>query len=157
MVKPNAQNVHQKQCLIFSIDKQEYGIDILKIDEVLEQTHITPIPNAPVPICGVINVRADIVGVFDLRKQVQSTTKSSANHSIIIIVRGKEGRMGMLVDAVANIIELDAECEQLKENHIKAVNHQYVEAAYTYKNKEMLLLNIDVLCEHVVNEGYQTE
>lgn len=98
------------QLLTFLLDNEVYGTDISLIQEVLEYRKVTPVPRTPDFMLGVINLRGQVVPVVDLRRQFDMTvTESTVDTCIVIveiIVDGEETPMGILADAVKEVIEL---------------------------------------------------
>jgi purine-binding chemotaxis protein CheW len=96
-----------QQFITFTLDGQEYGIDIMVVREIKGWAETTTIPNAPDYVRGVINLRGVIVPIFDLRSRFgMGRTNPSPMHVVIIVhTRGKT--IGLLVDAVSDIITIE--------------------------------------------------
>lgn len=96
-----------QQFITFTLDGQEYGIDIMVVREIKGWAATTTIPNAPDYVRGVINLRGIIVPIFDLRSRFgMGRTNPSPMHVVIIVhTRGKT--IGLLVDAVSDIITIE--------------------------------------------------
>lgn len=113
----------------FNLDREEYGVEIASVQEIIRATDITPVPGAPVHVRGVINLRGKIIPVVDLRTRfkLSKTEKSEAQRIIVAEAGGK--RIGMLVDSVSQVIrvpsglveDLPEEATSLDENFIKGV------------------------------------
>lgn len=101
---PDAQAGATGQFISFTIGDEEYGVDIMAIREIKGWTASTELPNTPQYMRGVINLRGAIVPIFDLRSRFGGgVTQASARH-VIIVVSVHERVIGILVDAVADII-----------------------------------------------------
>lgn len=93
-----------RQFISFTIGDEEYGVDIMSIREIKGWTATTELPNAPPYMRGVINLRGAIVPILDLRARFGGDrTKAEARH-VIIVVSVAQRVVGILVDAVADII-----------------------------------------------------
>ena len=93
-----------RQFISFTIGDEEYGVDIMAIREIKGWVASTELPNTPEYMRGVINLRGAIVPIFDLRSRFGGgRTQASARH-VIIVVSVHERVIGLLVDAVADII-----------------------------------------------------
>ena len=113
----------------FNLDREEYGVEIASVQEIIRATDITPVPGAPVHVRGVINLRGKIIPVVDLRTRfnLQKAEKCEAQRIIVAEAGGK--RIGMLVDSVSQVIrvpsglveDLPEEATSLDENFIKGV------------------------------------
>jgi purine-binding chemotaxis protein CheW len=107
---PTADSQHSgvRQFISFTIGEEEYGVDIMVIREIKGWTATTELPNTPSYMRGVINLRGAIIPIFDLRARFSGgATEASARH-VIIVVAVADRVIGILVDAVADIITVAA-------------------------------------------------
>jgi purine-binding chemotaxis protein CheW len=96
------------QLVCFKLADEEYAVRIIDIQEVIRVGHITPIPQVPPFALGVINLRGNIVSVFDLRSKLRLQQKEF-NHSTKIIVANVEGEVfSFIVDEILENVTLDA-------------------------------------------------
>jgi len=95
------------QLVTFTLDDVEFGLDIAKIQEIVQRSAITPVPGAPSFIIGVLNLRGQIIPVIDtrLRFHLQPTEVTSKTRIIVISLSGQS--TGLQVDAVAEVVKLD--------------------------------------------------
>ncbi len=104
-------NTHQY--LTFQLDGEWYAIEVSRIEEVLEYQSITRVPKMPESMCGVINVRGNIVPVIDLRQKFSLTTSDATVDTCIIVlevvVEGETIRIGTIADAVEEVVEIAPE------------------------------------------------
>ncbi|OJX81193.1 chemotaxis protein CheW [Magnetospirillum sp. 64-120] len=101
-----AQTGSTRQFISFTIGDEEYGVDIMAIREIKGWAPTTELPNTPDYMRGVINLRGAIVPIFDLRARFSGgQTQASARH-VIIVVSVHDRVIGILVDAVADIITI---------------------------------------------------
>lgn len=97
-----------QQFISFTIGAEEYGIDIMAIREIKGWTATTPLPNTPAHLRGVINLRGAIVPIFDLRARFEGGLTDAQPRHVIIVVSVASRVIGLLVDAVADIITVAA-------------------------------------------------
>lgn len=101
------------QLLTFLLDREIFATDISQVQEVLEFTRITPVPRTPEFMLGVINLRGSVVPVIDLRQQFGMSTAETTVDTCIVIVEinidGEHTALGLLADAVKEVIVLDAD------------------------------------------------
>lgn len=90
------------QLVSFNIDNEEYGIDILKVEEIIRVISITKIPNAPDFIEGVINLKGNVIPVIDLRTKLNKIKKVHDNNNRIIVVEVSGITVGFIVDSVSD-------------------------------------------------------
>lgn len=113
----------------FRLLREEYGVDIGGVQEIIRATDITPVPGAPSHVRGVINLRGKIIPVIDLRKRLALSAAAAADAQRIVVVELGEKRIGMLVDSVSQVIKVPAgvveeipeEATNVDENYIRGV------------------------------------
>jgi purine-binding chemotaxis protein CheW len=102
-----------RQYLTFSLAGEEYGVDILKVQEIRGWSPITPIPNMPSFLKGVMNLRGTVVPVVDLRVKLGMSEVVPSAFTVIIVVRVGSRATGLLVDAVSDVLSIgEADVEQ---------------------------------------------
>jgi purine-binding chemotaxis protein CheW len=95
-----------RQFITFTVGREEYGVDIMAVKEIRGWGETTPLPNAPDYVRGVINLRGSIVPIYDLRTRFgQGVTETSPTHVVIIVTVGSR-ILGLLVDAVSDILSV---------------------------------------------------
>jgi len=134
-----------QQYVIFSINDQMYGIEILRVKEVLSYRKITPLPNMIGFIKGIINLRGVVLPVFDLRKKFNLVdTKYTPFHAIIVMeISGRV--MGVVVDEISDVVELQPEEIQATSNLPPGVQTEYMKGIGKKEYELMVLLDIDRL------------
>ncbi len=106
-IKPMPENpAFGGRFLTFFLSNEEYGFEILKVQEIIGFQLITPIPNTPEFIRGVINLRGKIIPVLDLRAKFGMNPVETTSASSIIVVRLDSLEMGILVDKVSEVLEI---------------------------------------------------
>ena len=100
------QAVEGEQFLTFTIGAEEYGIEILKVQEIKGYSAITPIPSAPHYVRGVINLRGTIVPVVDLRARFGMAEEAYTKFTVIIVVNLGRRVVGLVVDAVSDVLNV---------------------------------------------------
>jgi purine-binding chemotaxis protein CheW len=101
------ENSHQ--FMTFALGEEEYGIDIMMVREIKGWTDTTTIPNAPSHVRGVINLRGIVVPIFDLRVRFGMGRTDATKMHVVIIVSIESRTVGLLVDAVSDIIAVNQE------------------------------------------------
>lgn len=97
--------------LTFTLQHESYGIDVLKVREIIRLTDITAVPQMPAYVRGVINLRGKIIPVLDLRMRFGFTDVKNTEHTCIVVVQvklpdGKTTQMGLIVDGVEEVLNL---------------------------------------------------
>lgn len=92
------------QLVTFRLAREVYGINVMQIQEVLRRTTIALVPGAPSYVLGIINLRGNVVSVIDLRERLGLPYQEPKDESRIVIVEINHHVIGLLVDAVAEVI-----------------------------------------------------
>lgn len=94
------------QLVTFRLKDETYGIDVMQVQEVLRVSEIAPVPGAAAYVLGIINLRGNVVTVVDTRNRFGLPTTAIDDASRIVIIESDEQVVGMLVDSVAEVVEL---------------------------------------------------
>lgn len=92
--------------LTFFLDKEEYGVPILKVREIIGVPEITQVPKMPLHCRGVINVRGNVIPVFDLRLALGFEQMDYTKETCIVVVETASATVGLIVDTVSEVMEL---------------------------------------------------
>ena len=96
-----------EQLLTFIVDGEEYGVDILRVQEIRSWSTPMPIPNTPQYIKGVINIRGDVVAIADLRERLGLPKLDYGPTTVVVVLRttshGRDRVMGVIVDAMSDV------------------------------------------------------
>lgn len=137
------------QFLTFMLADEEYGIDILKVQEIRGYSAVTPIPNTPEHVLGVLNLRGAVVPIVDLRKRFALASISYSATTVIIVVsmteNGVDHTVGLVVDAVADVHRLDNAQLHPPPEMGNAIDTEFVRALATVSEKMVILLDVDRL------------
>lgn len=141
------------QFLTFILNGEEYGVDILKVQGIQGWSKVTPIPNTPDFMLGVINLRGAVVPIVDLRKRFQLEQVDYGPTTVVIVVKVKaeEGErvVGMVVDAVSEVYNVNESDIKPSPNFSGSISTEYIRGLSMIENKMVILLEIDSL----VNAG----
>lgn len=98
--------------LTFQVGKEEYGIEIFKVREIIGMLPITPVPGSPPEMIGVINLRGKVIPVISVRTRFGMPPTDPHPHNVIIVVENRQGEIGLAVDRVAEVARFtEAETE----------------------------------------------
>lgn len=98
-----------EQVVVFLLDKESYGIDIFRVSEIIRLREITPIPKSEEHIRGLVNLRGKTIPVVDLRVRFRLKTQDETDLSRIIVVEAADSQVGIVVDAVTEVVNLEGE------------------------------------------------
>ena len=136
---------NMQQYVVFLVDEQVYGIEILKIKEVVSYQKTTSLPNVKGFVKGIINLRGIILPVFDLREKFNlPETTYTPFHSIIVMeILGRV--MGVIVDEISDVVDLLAEDVQATANLPPGIQTEYMKGIGKKGDELIILLDIDRL------------
>lgn len=136
---------HTKEYLAFRLGDEEYGMDIHKVQELRGYDAVTQIANAPVFIKGVVNLRGIIVPIVDMRIKF-NLGKLTYDQFTVVIVLNVVGRViGMVVDSVADVINLSEEQIKPAPEMGAVVQTEHVTGIGTVDERMIILIDIDKL------------
>ncbi len=134
--------------LTFTLQGESYGIDALKVREIIRLTTITAVPQMPAYVRGVINLRGKIIPVIDLRLRFGFANVQNTNQTCIIVAQvrlpgGRETQMGLIVDGVEEVLTIAAEEIEKTPDFGAAVSAHYILGMAKIKGGVKALLDID--------------
>ncbi len=136
------------QFLTFILGSEEYGVDILQVQEIKGWDRVTPIPNTPDYIKGVINLRGAIVPIIDLRQRFNLESISYDATTVVIVLKvsaeDKERTIGIVVDAVSDVYNIAAS-DMKPPPDFGDIDIEFVKGLATVSEKMVIILNIDRL------------
>jgi purine-binding chemotaxis protein CheW len=139
------QNISQHEFLAFTLGKEEYGIHILKVQELRGYEEPTRIANAPDFIKGVVNLRGIIVPIVDMRIKFNLGTPTYDQFTVVIILNIAGRVVGMVVDSVSDVITLSPEQVKPAPEMGTALNTDYLIGLGTIDERMLILVDIDTL------------
>ena len=147
MLEQDGEHAELVQYLTFVMDNEEYGIEILSVQEIRGWEPMTVIPNAPDYVKGVINLRGTVVPVIDLRLRFQLPKVDYSEVTVVVIVKvlidGNEKIMGVVVDAVSDVYSLNkGEAAQTPAVGDMA-NKEFIDGLINVGDKMVVLLDLD--------------
>jgi len=131
--------------LTFTLGQEEYGVDILKVQEIRGYDTVTRIPEAPEFIKGVINLRGTIVPVVDMRLKFRLATAEYNEFTVMIILNVARRVVGMVVDGVSDVMQLSAEQIRPAPEFGSSVNTRFITGIGALDQRMLILIDIEKL------------
>lgn len=131
------------QFLTFNLGEELYGVDILRVQEIKGYTSVTRIPNTPPHIKGVLNLRGTIVPIVELRTKFGMPTIDYTAFTVIIVVVVRDKVMGLVVDAVSDVLNIDKKDIQSPPQFGVKVDVSFLNGIGKSGDKLVALLDID--------------
>ncbi|WP_277189334.1 chemotaxis protein CheW [Caballeronia sp. BR00000012568055] len=134
-----------QEFLVFTLGAEEYGIDILKVQEIRGYDSVTRIANAPGFIKGVINLRGIIVPIVDMRIKFNLGRVEYDNQTVVIILNVAHRVVGMVVDGVSDVLTLSPEQVMPAPEFGQTLNTEYLTGLGTVDGRMLILMDIEKL------------
>lgn len=132
-------NSETDRWVTFKLDNETYGINVMQVQEVLRVTEIAPVPGAPDFVLGIINLRGNVVTVIDTRKRFGLMPKEHDDFTRIVIIETEQQVVGILVDSVAEVTEIQASQIETAPNVGTEESSKYI-LGVTSRDSELLIL-----------------
>ena len=134
-----------QEYLTFTLGAEEYGVDILKVQEIRGYEKPTAIANAPAFIKGVVNLRGTIVPIIDMRIKLDLGEAKYDQFTVVIILSIAGRVVGMVVDGVSDVITLSAEQMRPAPDFSSSFDTQYITGLGTVDERMLILVDIERL------------
>lgn len=129
----------------FRLAGESYGINVMRVQEVLRMTDVAPVPGAPNFVMGIINLRGNVVTVLDTRKLLALATVDITEHSRIMIIESGKATVGLLVDSVAEVVNISAGDIDPPPNIGNDEGSRYIQGIYSTDKQILILIDLDKL------------
>ncbi len=138
--------VNQQQLVVFKLGGEDFGVDIMQVREIIRTGDITTVPNAPIFVRGVINLRGQITTIIDLRRKLGLTEKESGKEDQqerVIVVEVDNNTVGMAVDAVTEVMYLsESDIDKVPEMIKETIGTEYLRGVGKLPNRLLILIDL---------------
>ncbi|MEW6459202.1 MAG: chemotaxis protein CheW [Bacillota bacterium] len=143
MADTEASRKREEQLVVFQLAGQTYGVDIARVFEIIRMEAITRVPKAPSFVEGVIKLRGSIIPVIDLRKRfAMPPAESTANNRIVIVEMGGT-TIGMIVDAVSEVLRVSQADIEPPPPMVAGVDAAYLRGIALWRDRLIILLDLE--------------
>lgn len=129
--------------LTFFLANEEYGIEILKVQEIIGMLSITAVPRTPSFVRGVVNLRGKVIPIIDLRLKFGMPAAEQTEETCIIVVQARGIEMGIVVDRVSEVLDIAADAIDEAPSFGAEVDTEYLLGIAKAEGQVRLLLDID--------------
>ncbi|HBK67690.1 MAG TPA: chemotaxis protein CheW [Firmicutes bacterium] len=136
-------NENEQQYIIFMVGKEEFGLEVLKVQEIIRYLVPTKIPHAPMYVEGVIDFRGEVIPVLSMRKRFGLPDKEDIEFQVIIVTEVNTKIIGLTVDRVLDIANIPEDKIQLTTDFTTQEKTKYLKAVGKLGNRLILLLDLD--------------
>lgn len=134
------------QLVSFKLDNEEFGIEVLKVREIIRMVTITHMPNTPSYMEGVINLRGKVIPIVSMRKKFNLMESENNSHTRIIVMDVSGELMGFIVDAVSEVIRVSASEIQPPPNVVSGgIDQECITGVINQSERLLVLLNLEKL------------
>jgi purine-binding chemotaxis protein CheW len=131
------------QLVTFSVGEEEFGVEILKVQEINKMLQVTKIPNSPDFVEGVINLRGKVIPIINLRKRLRLSDKEYDKNTRIIVMEIQGRTVGFIVDSVSEVLRIPRSITEPPPSMIGGVSSEYIVAVGKLEDRLLILLDID--------------
>ncbi|MDR2076605.1 MAG: chemotaxis protein CheW [Desulfovibrio sp.] len=133
------------QLVTFSIGEEEFGVDILKVQEIIRTMEITKVPRAQDFVEGVINLRGKVIPIIDLRRRFGLDSKAHDKHTRIIVIEINNMIVGFVVDSVSEVLRIPASTVEPPPPVVAGLESEYISGVGKLHDRLLILLDLDKL------------
>jgi purine-binding chemotaxis protein CheW len=138
------------------IEEEEFGIEILKVQEIIKMMSITKIPNTPEFIEGIINLRGRIIPVVDLRIRLGLIKQTYTKNTRIVVVELNNHIIGFIVDEVSEVIRITKDTTEEPPAMISGINREFVTAIGKLEDRLLILLDLEKVFSSIEYEQFKS-
>lgn len=147
-ITETSEDTQKGKFLTFSIENEYYGIEIKYVTEIIGVQVITEVPELPIYIKGIINLRGKIIPVIDIRLRFKKSEKDYSDRTCIIVIDIKDISVGLIVDNVSEVITITDDNIVAPPNMKTGFNSKYIKGIGKVGNEVKLLLD----CNKLLND-----
>lgn len=144
-----------KQFCTFFVNGLFFGVEVLKVQEVIRYQGMTRVPLAPTTIQGLINLRGQIVTAIDLRRRLELPPRDDEQLPMNVVVRSDDGAVSLLVDEIGDVVEIQDDIFEHPPETLKGVARELVQGVYKLKERLLLILDTEKTV-NLTNAGIRT-
>jgi purine-binding chemotaxis protein CheW len=133
-----------KQFATFYLHGLFFGVEVLKVQEVIRYQQMTRVPVAPAMIRGLINLRGQIVTAIDLRCRLELPPRPEGQLPMNVVVRTDEGAVSLLVDTIGDVIDVEESAFERPPETLRGAARDFIRGVYKLKGQLLLILDADL-------------
>jgi len=132
-----------KQYSTFYLNGLFFGVEVLKVQEVIRYQEMTRVPLAPRMIEGLINLRGQIVTAIDLRRRLELPPRAEGRLPMNVVVRTDDGAVSLLVDEIGDVLEIQEDTYERPPETLNGVARELIQGVYKLKERLLLILDTE--------------
>lgn len=131
------------QLVSFKIGNEEFGVDILKVQEINKMVAVTKVPNSPSFVEGVINLRGKVIPIVDLRTRLGLEKVDQTKDTRIIVVDVDSRIIGFIVDSVSEVLRIPVNITEAPPEIATGVNSEFIKSVGKLDDRLLILIDLD--------------
>jgi purine-binding chemotaxis protein CheW len=131
------------QYCTFLISELYFGIDVRRVQEVLRAQEVTPVPQSPPEIAGLINLRGQIVPAIDMRRRLGLADRPVLMQPMNMVVRTEEGAASLLVDEIGDVLDVDGAAFESVPDNVAAEQRELIRGVCKLRDRLLLILDAE--------------
>ena len=143
----NEQSGELIQLVSFKMDSEDFGIDILNVQEINRMVEITKVPQAPHYVDGVINLRGKVIPIIDLRKRFNLEEREYDKNTRILVVDIVDSVMGLVVDSVSGVLSIPDDAIEPTPEIVSNINSEYIQGIVKQGNKLLMFVDLSMVID----------
>jgi purine-binding chemotaxis protein CheW len=132
-----------RQYCTFYVGGHYFGLDVLKVQEIIRYQEMTRVPLAPSVVRGLINLRGQIVTAIDLRRRLGLPDRAADQLPVNVVVQTDDGAVSLLVDEIGDVLEVPEKLFELPPETLKGTTRSLVRGAYKLADRLLLVLDAE--------------
>lgn len=138
-----AESTTSMQLVSFKLAQEEYGIEITRVQEIILMGEITRVPQTPVYIKGLINLRSTVIPIIDLRLRFGLASQAATDDTRIMVINVRGKTMGIVVDAVSEVLRVSHDQIAPPPATVAGLGREYLTGLVKLENRLLILLDLD--------------
>ena len=131
------------QIVTFNVNKEKFGVDILKVKEIIRMVEITKVPNTPIFVDGVINLRGKVIPIINIRRRFGMQKVENDSNTRIIISELESKTIGFIVDEVNEVLRIPKSSTEAPPEIIAGIDAKYITSIGIWNKQMIILLDLD--------------
>ncbi len=132
-----------KQFATFFLNGMFFGVEVLKVQEVIRYQEMTRVPLAPAMVRGLINLRGQIITAIDLRRRLEMPPRAESQLPMNVVVRTDDGAVSLLVDEIGDVVEIEEDTYERLPETLTGVARELIRGVYKLKERLLLILDTE--------------
>jgi len=133
----------EHQYCTFYLDRHYFGLDVLKVQEIIRYQEMTRVPLAPAVVRGLINLRGQIVTAIDLRRRLELKDRPAGQLPVNVVVQTEDGAVSLLVDEIGDVLQVSEKQFEGPPETLNGIARELIRGAYKLKDRLLLILDTE--------------